>query len=238
MRALADSIHYANFPQIAILMSYETISFSMRPYVIINCASSADGKLALKTRRQTRISSDQDIERVQRLRASCDGILVGVGTVLADDPSLLVKPQFISEGKQPLRVVLDSKLKTPPSAKVLSGGPKTIVFVSEGHGGKLHGADVVEAGKGIVDIGAAIAYLSKLGVRRLMVEGGGTVIWSFLRGGYWDELKVFVGCIALGGGGPTVADGDGAGSLGEAVRMRLVKSTLMEGGILLEYAPA
>ncbi|MBI5000741.1 MAG: 2,5-diamino-6-(ribosylamino)-4(3H)-pyrimidinone 5'-phosphate reductase [Euryarchaeota archaeon] len=214
------------------------IKHAMRPYVIINCASSADGKLALKTRKQTRISSEQDIERVQRLRASCDAILVGVGTVLADDPSLLVNPKFMTGGKQPIRVVLDSRLRTPPSAKVLSGGAKTIIFVSEGHRGNQKGADVVEAGKGPVDIGAALAHLSRLGVRRLMVEGGGTVIWSFLRSGFWDELKVFVGCIALGGGGPTVADGEGAASLAGAVRMRLAKSTPMEGGILLEYAPA
>ncbi|MCJ2512420.1 MAG: dihydrofolate reductase family protein, partial [Candidatus Thermoplasmatota archaeon] len=69
----------------------------MKPRVIVNCAMSADGKIALPTRRQTKISSDEDMKRVHELRNSVDVIIVGIGTVMADDPSLLVSPKHVSE---------------------------------------------------------------------------------------------------------------------------------------------
>ena len=84
---------------------------SMRPRVTVNCAMTADGKLASRTRKQLRISSREDMERVKSLRASSDAILVGVGTILADDPHLTVKG--LPPEENPLRVVLDSHGRTP-----------------------------------------------------------------------------------------------------------------------------
>lgn len=209
----------------------------MRPYVIINCAASLDGKIALRTREQTRLSSSRDRERVQRLRADCDAVLVGVGTVLSDDPSLLVKPAFIRGRRQPLRVVLDSRCRTPSGAALLDGRAGTIVFATKGHGRPLGGAEVIESGEGRVDIASALETLARKGVRRLLVEGGGEVIWSFLSAGLWDELRVFVRSVVIGGRGPTLADGEGAGSMKDVVRMRMTRATVLEDGILLEYVP-
>jgi len=89
----------------------------MRPEVTVNCAMTADGKIAGRTRKQMRISSREDMERVRRLRSTSDAILVGVGTVIADDPHLTVKGLTFEEN--PLRVVLDSSGRTPDDAQVL-----------------------------------------------------------------------------------------------------------------------
>ena len=89
----------------------------MPPFVTVNCAMSADGKIALPTRRQTRISSEEDIARVHRLRNASDAILVGIGTVLSDDPSLLVKEKYVRRPRRPLRIVLDSRYMEKSQAK-------------------------------------------------------------------------------------------------------------------------
>ena len=212
----------------------------MRPRVIVNCAMSADGKIALESRRQTRISSDQDIARVHRLRNRCDAILVGVETVLCDDPGLLVKEKYVTRARRPLRVVLDSKGRTPPDAKVVSPDARTlIVFAGKPIRNRWGpNVEVVAAGAGPrISIPALLEELGRRGIRRLLVEGGGTVIWSFLREGAVDRLMIYVGSLALGGSGPTPCGGEGARSLDEAVRLRLVGARRLGGGMLLTYKP-
>lgn len=210
----------------------------MRPHVIVNCAASIDGKIALPSRRQTAISSRDDFARVHKLRASCDAILVGIGTVLADDPSLVVKEEYSKVAKNPLRVVLDSNGRTPDDAKVLDGRAETIIVTSVECAKTWKGADVLRFGNGCVDLQQTLEALRRRKVGRLMVEGGGTIIWAFLKGGLVDELKVFVGSMVIGGAGPTIADGDGATSLDETIKMRLVSTAPMEGGVLMEYERA
>ena len=97
-----------------------------RPYVIVNCAASLDGKIALANRRPVRLSCDADHQRVHALRAECDAVIVGIGTVLQDDPRLLLDTA-LAEGESPLRVVLDTTLRTPRSARVLQGDAPTLV---------------------------------------------------------------------------------------------------------------
>ncbi|HDN68195.1 MAG TPA: 2,5-diamino-6-(ribosylamino)-4(3H)-pyrimidinone 5'-phosphate reductase, partial [Methanomicrobia archaeon] len=112
---------------------------SLRPFVFINAATSADGKISTVERRQTRISGKEDFERVDSLRAGSDAIMVGVGTVLADDPSLTVKAGArraararAGKDANPLRVVVDSRARTPPNAEVLCKGEgRRIIAVSE-----------------------------------------------------------------------------------------------------------
>ena len=91
-----------------------------RPHVTINCAMSADGKIALPNRKQLRISCDEDIKRMYNLRNEVDAVLVGIETILSDDPKLTVKEKYVKNLKQPLRVVLDSTCKTPKDALVLN----------------------------------------------------------------------------------------------------------------------
>ena len=205
----------------------------MRPHVTVNCAMTPDGKIAGRERRQVRISSGEDIERVQRLRASSDAVLVGVGTILADDPHLTVKGPI--RGSNPLRVVLDSRGRTPATAKVLDGRAPTLIVTSEESTATWEGAEVARLGKGRVDLSLLLSDLHRRGVRELLVEGGGEVVWSFFREGFVDRYCVFVGSIVLGGRcAPTPVDGEGF-DVANAKRLRLREVTRLGDGALLDY---
>jgi len=211
-----------------------------RPYIIINCASSADGKISLPSRKQLRISSNEDIKRVQMLREQCDAILVGIETVLADDPKLTVKKP---DARQPLRVVLDSKGKTPPDAKVLDGNAETLIFVGEGIKKKINKSNVyiVECRvdeRGFIDLNQVMEELVRREVKKLLVEGGGTVIWEFLKQGLFDELNVYISPIVIGGKDtPTIADGEGAENEEEIIRLEIESVKPIGEGLLIKYVP-
>ncbi|MGQ9582097.1 MAG: 2,5-diamino-6-(ribosylamino)-4(3H)-pyrimidinone 5'-phosphate reductase [Thermoplasmatota archaeon] len=212
----------------------------MRPVVVVNCAMSADGKIALASRKQTRISCGEDIARVQRLRASCDAILVGIGTVLQDDPSLLVKEALVKRAGQPLRVVLDSRGRTPPGARVLSPEARTIVAATDSarEVAPASNVELLRLGPGPrVPLSPLLDELGRRGVRRLLVEGGEEVIGSFVAERLFDRLIIYVGSVVLGGHGPTPAGGEGARELDEAVRLRLIRVRRVGDGVLLEYEP-
>lgn len=208
----------------------------MRPRVIINAAMSLDGKIAFSDGRPAKLSNPDDLARVHRLRAEADAILVGVGTVLKDDPKLTVKPEF-AKGRSPLRVVLDSDGKTPDHAHVLDGAAETLVATTVDCTREFPHAQVFRAGKDEVDLVPLLEHLSSLGVKTLLVEGGSTAIWSFLRLHLADELRVFVASTVLGGhAAPTLAGGPGVRSLEESFRLRLEKVERLGDGLLAEYA--
>jgi len=209
---------------------------AVRPRVIINAAMSIDGKIALSDGTAVRLSNEEDLRRVHRLRASVDAILVGVGTVLKDDPKLTVKSEY-AKGRNPLRVVLDSDGKISESAHVLDGSAPTLIVTSEESGRSFPHAEVLRLGKDEVNLQALLDRLGARDVKTLLVEGGSTVIWSFLRQGLADELKVFVSSRVLGGhAAPTLAGGAGFTSLDEAPRLRLDRIERLGDGALLEYA--
>ncbi len=214
-----------------------------RPHVIINCAMSADGKIASPARKQMRISSEEDIQRMYRLRNEVDAVLVGIGTILADDPKLTVKESYVHHPKQPLRVILDSKGRTPSDAHALNNVSKTLILTTAGHKKTYEGAhiEVVECRsdtEGFVDVNHALGILSQKGVQKLLVEGGGTIIWKFLKTKVVDDLYIFIGsCIIGGKDTPTVADGDGV-SFGEEIPLKIVEVKQVGSGVLLHYQPA
>ncbi len=213
-----------------------------RPYVIINCAMSADGKIASPTRKQMRISSEEDIQRMYRLRNEVDAVLVGIGTILADDPKLTVKESYVEHPKHPLRVILDSTCRTPPQALVLNAVSKTLIITAEGHQKTYDGAhiEVVECRtdkEGFIDLNCVLDLLYNKGVRKLLVEGGGMIIWNFLKKKVVDDLFIFIGpCIIGGKDTPTVADGDGIGP-GEVITLKIIEVTKVGAGVLIHYQP-
>lgn len=196
---------------------------------------SVDGKIALADGRGIRISNNEDLPRVHQLRAQVDAILVGVGTVLKDNPKLTVDPEY-AKGRNPLRVVLDSDGKTPRQARVLDGSAPTLIATTAECNQTFPHAEVFRSGKDEVGLPALLDHLGKRGVASVLVEGGSATIWSFLRHRLADELKVFVGSVVLGGqSAPTLAGGEGVRHLDEAVRLRLERSSPLGDGILLEY---
>ena len=208
----------------------------MPPHVIINCAMSADGKIALPSRKQTRISNQQDMKRVHELRNKCDAILVGIGTVLSDDPKLTVKESIVPNPKQPIRIVLDSKGRIPRDAEVLNSTSQTIVVVSERCTRVIEDIETIVCGKEEVDLPSLMGILDKRGIETLLVEGGEAVIWSFLNHRIAHELYVFIGSMVIGGNNsPTPAGGCGAESEDDIIPLHLTSVEKLGDGILLHY---
>jgi 2,5-diamino-6-(ribosylamino)-4(3H)-pyrimidinone 5'-phosphate reductase len=212
-----------------------------RPHVVINCAMSADGKIASPTRKQMRISSDEDMKRTHQLRNKCDAVLVGIGTILADDPRLTVKKIYIKNPKQPLRVILDSKGRTPAHALALNTMSKTLIITAEGKEKTYTGSHIEVVSckidkNGLIDVKSVLDLLYRKGVRTLLVEGGGTIIWNFLKNRVVDDLYLFIGsCIIGGKETPTVADGEGIKSEEDNIPLKIVRVKRVGLGLLIHY---
>jgi len=176
----------------------------MRPRVTLKLATSLDGRIATATGESQWITGPEARQQGHRLRATHDAILVGVETVLADDPELTVRlPDHA--GAHPLRVVLDSRLRTPATARVATGNT-LILTTAEPHA--IGQAEVVAVGAadGRPAIAAVLDALTARGVTSLLIEGGGRVAASFLQAGVVDAIEWFRAPILLGGEGrPCVA---------------------------------
>jgi 2,5-diamino-6-(ribosylamino)-4(3H)-pyrimidinone 5'-phosphate reductase len=220
-----------------------------RPYTVVNMAMSADGKISSVARRQVRISGEGDRGRVDRLKAGSDAVMVGIGTVLADNPSLTVKSgelraERVSRGlaENPVRIVVDSRGRTPPGADILLKGPgERIIAVSlrAGHeaAGRFGGlATVLVAGREEVDLPLLMARLHDRGIGTLMVEGGGSLVASLFSHGLVDEFSTFVGNMVIGGReAPTPVDGGGFPGEKEFVRLSLMDVSRLDEGVLLRW---
>jgi 2,5-diamino-6-(ribosylamino)-4(3H)-pyrimidinone 5'-phosphate reductase len=212
---------------------------SGRPYVHVNCAVSADGRLAFADGLRARLSGAGDLKRVQELRAAADAILVGVGTVLKDDPSLRVHWELLErhEGRDPLRVILDSTGRTPATARVLHGGQPTLVATAAGCTRTFpKPVEQVALGEGRVDLARLLAELARRGVRQLLVEGGATVIASFVHAGFVDTLTVYTAPLLIGGTtAPPLMAGGETHTETEATPLVLGKIRRLGEGVLLEW---
>ena len=217
----------------------------MKPFVFINVAASVDGKISNERRVQLRISSKEDMERVDRLRAESDAIMVGIGTVLADNPRLTVKREELRkkrvlEGKpeNPLRVVVDSRARIPEDALILNDEAETLLAVSKkaelDRLKKLQEkAMIFVSGEDRVNLRELMEFLYHIGVRRLMVEGGGELIASLFKEGLVDEIYVYYGNMIIAGkNSPTIADGE---SLDEPAELELLEVKKLGSGILTRW---
>ncbi len=203
-----------------------------RPKVIVNVAMSADGKIALPDRTEVKISGHEDFQRVHELRHRVDAILVGIGTVLADDPKLTVKEKYVEEPDHPLKVVLDSGGRIPEDARLFDKGGWLIATTedTDKEGWSRFGD------KGRVDLDLLLEELANRDVEDILVEGGGEVISSFFDAGLVDEFNVFVGSLIIGGkDAPTPVDGQGSLALEDVVYLDLIELERLDDGILLRY---
>lgn len=207
----------------------------MRPFIHINCAMSADGKIAGVERRQVRISSDEDKARVRSLRMKYDAILVGVGTVISDDPHLTVKGRSPEENQ--VRIVIDPNGRTPADAQVTDSRARTVIVTNDDCARSWNGCDVVRSPSGDMDLEYVLSELYAKGIKSILVEGGGTTIASFLKAGLFDILTIYVGSMVIGGSGaPTPADGEGWVAEG-GLPLKLERAERLGDGVLLEYVP-
>jgi GTP cyclohydrolase II len=195
-----------------------------RPYVVLKYAQSLDGRIATVTGDSKWISSEPERRLSHALRAACDAVLVGVETVIRDQPQLTVR---LVPGASPTRVVLDSDLRIPDDAPVLGPDAATTIITTERSDPakratlRAGGArvDVVSAAPdGRVDLPAALATLRAEGVQSLLVEGGGSVITSLLAAGLVDRLIVAVAPLILGRGVEAV-DGLGVHRVADGVHL-------------------
>ncbi|ADL58279.1 2,5-diamino-6-(ribosylamino)-4(3H)-pyrimidinone 5'-phosphate reductase [Methanothermobacter sp. KEPCO-1] len=212
----------------------------MRPYVILNAAMTLDGKIATKTG-SSEISGEEDLRRVHELRRECDAIMVGINTVLADDPRLTVHRVDAEEGDNPVRVVVDSRARTPLNFRVLNDEAPTVIGVSESAPASRVNelrkrAEVVVAGKERVNLCLLLERLHEMGVRRLMLEGGSTLNYSMLTEGLVDEVRVCIAPMIAGGReARTLVDGEGIDDMSDAIKLELERFYTLGEDLIVEY---
>ncbi|MBP3791676.1 MAG: 2,5-diamino-6-(ribosylamino)-4(3H)-pyrimidinone 5'-phosphate reductase [Methanobrevibacter sp.] len=218
----------------------------MRPYVILNAAMTLDGKIATQTG-SSNISGKEDLERVHELRKECDAIMVGIGTVMADDPRLTVHKIDASPEDNPVRVVVDSKLRTPVDARITNDDAHTIIaganafkeefMASDKYESfKKRGVKIFFSGDKRVDLSLLMSYLHEEGIEKLMLEGGATLNFSMIKAGLIDEIRICVAPMVVGGANAkTFFDGEGFDLMDDAVKLELTDSYSLGKDLILTY---
>jgi len=223
-----------------------------RPFVFINVAMTADGKIDTFLRKGAAISSQRDKERVDQLRAEADAVMVGGRTLLDEDPKLTVKSEILRAERvarglapNPIKVGVVTKADLNPHAKFLhEGTARTVIFtthqtsIDQLASLRAQGVEVfVHAGER-VDLEKMLQALKELGINRLMVEGGATLNFELLRLGLVDEVTAYIAPMIFGGASaPTMAAGPGLPRSGSAaLPLKLIHVEKWEdGGVLIKY---
>ncbi|MEM3421275.1 MAG: 2,5-diamino-6-(ribosylamino)-4(3H)-pyrimidinone 5'-phosphate reductase [Candidatus Hadarchaeum sp.] len=212
-----------------------------RPYVILNAAMTLDGKIATSCG-DSKISSEADLTRLHRLRAKMDAVMVGAGTILADNPSLTVRRV---KGRNPIRVVVDGMARISTNAKILDHSARTIVAVSRAADKekverlRQTGAEIIISDGENIDLQWLLEELYRRGIRKLLLEGGSTLNWNMISQGLVDEIQVTVAPRIVGGAAAkTLVGGDGFCKVKNGVRLRLSKISRVGSDVLLVYRTA
>lgn len=214
---------------------------SYRPYVILSAATSLDGKIATKSG-DSRFSSGKDKIRVYRLRATVDAILVGKNTVNRDDPILTVHQV---KGKNPIRIILDSRATISTKSRIIKTCNKipTIIAVSKKASNKnlenlrKFPLKIIVSGNNIVNIKKLLKTLWKLKIRKILVEGGGTVNWEFVNQNLFDEIIVTITPFLVGGkDAVSIIEGKGFSKIVKSRKLKLEKILHLENEVVLCYA--
>jgi len=211
-----------------------------RPKVILSTAMTLDGKIATKTG-DSKLSSKQDKIRIHKLRSKVDAILVGSNTVKRDNPFLTVRH---TKGKNPLRIILDTKANIDKKSQIIKTCKKipTIIAVSKKASKKnidklkKYPLEIIITGNKLVNIKNLLRILSKKKIKTLLVEGGGTVNWEFVKQGLVDEIIITITpCIVGGKNAITLVDGEGFSLIQKAIKLKLKKNWRVGNEIVLHY---
>jgi diaminohydroxyphosphoribosylaminopyrimidine deaminase / 5-amino-6-(5-phosphoribosylamino)uracil reductase len=231
-----------------------------RPFVTLKYAMTADGKIATRTGSSFWVTGIEARRYVARLRSQVDAVMVGVGTIEADDPQLTARPGEMGAPElepvhQPLRVVMDSAARIDPSARVVSGGlpgrtilctteraPKAKLQELERRGVEVmtlpfseRRASEARASDGRVDVGAALDALGERGVTSLLAECGGTLGWGLMEAGAVDKVLAFVAPKLVGGSAaPTPIEGEGLPRMDAAWELEAPRWSQLGRDMLLE----
>jgi diaminohydroxyphosphoribosylaminopyrimidine deaminase/5-amino-6-(5-phosphoribosylamino)uracil reductase len=215
------------------------------PYVTLKAATTLDGKIATATGQSHWITGAKARRHVHQLRARSGAVMTGIGTVLADDP-LLTARLSPAAPRQPLRIILDSTLRTPPESRAVASAsadaPLLIVTTDGAPGAReaalvRHGVEVlrVPPSDGRVDIRTALAVLAERGVISVLVEGGGTVNASLLKAGVVNSVLFFVAPKLFGGhDAPTAIEGAGVSVVSDAIPLCNVRIRRFAPDIAIE----
>ncbi len=211
------------------------------PYVIAKFAASLDGRTATSTGDSKWITGDEARDLAHQQRAWVDAVLVGSGTVLADDPELAARPGGVSAGRQPVRVVVDARGRTPFEARLFGAPGRVIVATTAASDAawrkavSVRGAQVIEceAAEAGVNLQQLMQALGQRGVTSVWAEGGGTLLGSLFEDGLVDEVWAFLAPLIIGGEGLPAVGGGGARSLAEAWRLREVVTERLGDDILV-----
>ena len=211
-----------------------------KPYVILSAATSIDGKIATKAG-FSHLSSKQDSIRLHKLRSKVDAILVGKNTVLRDNPMLTVRHL---KGKNPIRIILDSKGSLSKNSKILQTSNKipTIIavskIISKSNLEKLQRfpVEIIITGKKSVDIKSLLRKLSDKKIKTILVEGGGTVNWEFIKNNLFDELIVTISPFLIGGNSAvSFVEGKGFEEISKSPKLQLKSTKRLKNHLVLNY---
>jgi 2,5-diamino-6-(ribosylamino)-4(3H)-pyrimidinone 5'-phosphate reductase len=211
-----------------------------KPYVILSAAISIDGKIATRTK-DSKLSSNQDYIRLHKLRSKVDGILVGKNTVMHDNPLLTVR---YTKGKNPVRIILDSQGKISSKSKILqtSNEVPTIIAVSKkitkSNLKKLYKfpVEIIITGENSVNIKSLLKKLSDKKITTILVEGGGTINWEFIRQNLFDELVITLSPFLIGGNNAiSFIQGNGFDKISKSPNLRLKSIKRLKNHLVLNY---
>ena len=221
-----------------------------RPFVFINVAMTADGKIDTFLRKGAAISSQLDKERVDQLRAEADAVMVGGRTLLDEDPKLTVKSEILRAERvarglapNPIKVGVVTKAEIKSHSKFLHEGPaRTVIFtthqtsIDQLASLRAQGVEVFVHTGERVDLEKMLQTLKELGINRLMVEGGATLNFELLRLGLVDEVTAYIAPMIFGGASaPTMVAGSGF-ERSAALPLKLIHVEKWEdGGVLIKY---
>ena len=211
-----------------------------KPYVILSAAISVDGKIATRTG-DSKLSSNQDLHRLHKLRTKVDAIIIGKNTLMRDDPLLTVR---YTKGKNPIRIILDSKGEISTKSKILETSAKipTIIAVSKKitklNLQKLNNfpVKVIVTGEKSVNIKSLLKKLSEEKIKTILVEGGGTVNWEFIKQNIFDELIITISPFVIGGNDSiSFVRGSGFDKITKSPNLQLKSVKRLKNHLVLNY---